>query len=73
MSSYVDFAVLRNVVIVALVAGVGITAVFSVAARALSSAPDGTRPATGQRVLAAACLIVAAAAVAVGLWAVLAK
>ncbi|MCW2542015.1 MAG: hypothetical protein JWN95_3740 [Frankiales bacterium] len=73
MSSYVDFAVLRNVVIVALVAGVGITAVFSVAARALSAAQEGTRPATGQRVLAGACLAVAAAVVAVGLWAVLAK
>ena len=58
MSDYLDLMVLRNVAVVALVAGVGITVLFSVAV---------------SRLLAAGCLLIVAATVAVGLWAVLAK
>jgi UPF0716 family protein affecting phage T7 exclusion len=76
MSSYVDLAALRNVFLVALLAGVGITVLFSVGVRSLTRADEAAeagRAATGHRVLAAASLVVVAAAVAVGLWAVLAK
>jgi hypothetical protein len=73
MSSYVDLATLRNVVVVALVAGVGITGLFSVAIRALVTADEHPEAAAGQRLVAAGCLLVVLAAVAVGLWAVLAK
>ena len=73
MSSYVDLSTLRNVVLVSLVAGVGITVLFSVAVRALVTADEHPRMAVGQRLLAAGCLLVVLAAVVVGLWAVLAK
>jgi hypothetical protein len=73
MSSYVDLSALRNVVLVSLVAGVGITGLFSVAIRALVTADEHPEEATGQRLIAAGCLLVVLAAVAVGLWAVLAK
>jgi hypothetical protein len=73
MSSYVDLATLRNVVVVALLAGVGITGLFSVAIRALVTADEHPDAAAGQRLVAAGCLLVVLAAVAVGLWAVLAK
>ncbi len=74
MASYLDLAVLRNVAIVALIAGVGITALFSVAVRALTTAethPD--QSAVAQRLIAAGSLLVVLAAIAIGLWAVLAK
>ncbi|HEX8093867.1 hypothetical protein [Jatrophihabitans sp.] len=74
MSGYVDLAVLRNVALVALLAGVGITVLFSVAVRAMTTAheePD--QPVASSRLLAAGCLLIMLAAVAVGLWAVLAK
>ncbi len=74
MSSYLDLAVLRNVAVFALLAGVGITVLFSVAVRALTSAeehPD--QPVAVQRLIAAGCLLVVLAATAMGLWAVLAK
>jgi hypothetical protein len=74
MSSYLDLAALRNVALVALVAGVGITVLFSVAVRAMTTAheePD--QSVAAPRLLAASCLLMVAAAVAVGLWAVLAK
>ena len=74
MSEYLDLATLRNVAVVALVAGVGITVLFSVAVRALTTAheePD--QPVAAPRLLAAGCLLMVLAAVAVGLWAVLAK
>ncbi len=73
MSSYVDLSALRNVVLVSLVAGVGITGLFSVAIRALVTADEHPEAAAGQRLIAAGCLLVVLAAVAVGLWAVLAK
>lgn len=73
MSSYVDLSALRNVVLVSLVAGVGITGLFSVAIRALVTADEHPESATGQRLIAAGCLLVVLAAIAVGLWAVLAK
>jgi len=74
MSGYLDLAVLRNVALVALVAGVGITVLFSVAVRAMTTAqeqPD--QSVVPHRLLAAGCLLVVLAAVATGLWAVLAK
>ncbi|HET6210074.1 MAG TPA: hypothetical protein VFD94_06810 [Jatrophihabitans sp.] len=73
MSSYVDLNTLRNVVLVSLVAGVGITGLFSVAIRALVTADEHPEAAAGQRLIAAGCLLVVLAAIAVGLWAVLAK
>jgi hypothetical protein len=74
VSSYLDLAVLRNVALIALVAGVGITVLFSVAVRAMTTAheePD--QPVAASRLLAAGCLLMVLAAVALGLWAVLAK
>ncbi|MDQ1721637.1 MAG: hypothetical protein QOI26_1371 [Pseudonocardiales bacterium] len=74
MSGYLDLAVLRNVAVVALVAGVGITVLFSVAVRAMTTVheqPD--QPVAALRLLAAGCLLIMLAAVAIGLWAVLAK
>ncbi|HJQ01996.1 MAG TPA: hypothetical protein VJ851_10365 [Jatrophihabitans sp.] len=73
MSAYLDLATLRNVVVVALVAGVGITALFSIAIRALVTADEHPDAATGRRLIAAGCLLVVLATIAVGLWAVLAK
>jgi hypothetical protein len=73
MSSYVDLDTLRNVVVVALVAGVGITLLFSVAVRALVTADEHPQSPAGHRLLAAGCLLVVLSAVVVGLWAVLAK
>ncbi|MEO6500821.1 MAG: hypothetical protein ABIQ09_02800 [Jatrophihabitantaceae bacterium] len=74
MSGYVDLEVLGNVALVGLVAGVGITVLFSVAVRSMTTAdeqPD--QPAAVARLLAAGCLLVVLAAIAIGLWAVLAK
>jgi hypothetical protein len=74
MSGYLNLAVLRNVALVALVAGVGITVLFSVAVRAMTTAheqPD--QPVAVPRLLAAGCLLIVLASIAVGLWAVLAK
>jgi type VI protein secretion system component VasK len=74
MSGYLDLKVLGNVALVALVAGIGITVLFSVAVRSMTTAdeqPD--EPAAGARLLAAGCLLVVLAAIAIGLWAVLAK
>jgi hypothetical protein len=73
MSSYVDLTALRNVVVVSLVLGVGITLLFSVAVRALVTADQQPHSRVGLRLLAAGCLLMVLAAVAVGLWAVLAK
>lgn len=73
MGSYVDLATLRNVVIVSLVAGLGLTLLFSVAVRALVTADEHPRSAVGQRLVAAGCLLIVLAAIIVGLWAVLAK
>jgi len=73
MDRYVDLATLRNVVVVALVAGIGITLLFSLAVRALVTADEHPAGATVQRLIAAGCLLITLAAVAVGLWAVLAK
>ena len=73
MSSYLDVAALRNVVVVSLLLGVGLTVLFSVAVRALVAADQQPNSSTGLRLLATGCLLVVLAAVAVGLWAVLAK
>jgi hypothetical protein len=73
VTSYLDLTTLRNVVVVALVAGVGITGLFSVAIRALVTADEHPDAAAGQRLIAVGCLLVVLAAIAVGLWAVLAK
>ncbi|MEO6702949.1 MAG: hypothetical protein ABI140_05300 [Jatrophihabitantaceae bacterium] len=73
MSSYLDLTTLRNVVVVALIAGLGITLLFSVAVRALVTADEHPDVAAGQRLIAVGCLLVVLAGVAVGLWAVLAK
>lgn len=74
MSDYLDLMVLRNVAVVALVAGVGITVLFSVAVRAMTSAEEQPGQSVAvSRLLAAGCLLIVAATVAVGLWAVLAK
>ena len=72
-AKYVDVSVLRNVFAVALVAGVGVTVLFSVTARSLAAADSGERPAAAQRVIAGVCGLVMIAAVAVGIWAILAK
>jgi hypothetical protein len=76
MTKYVDPAVLGNVFVVALVAGVGITALFAVGVRALDRADEGVasgRNATGQRVFGFAALAAVAVFVIIGVWAVLAK
>ena len=74
MSSYLNLAVLRNVALVALVAGVGIAVLFSVAVRAMTTAhEESDQPVTVSRLLAAGCLLMVLAAIALGLWAVLAK
>jgi uncharacterized membrane protein YedE/YeeE len=73
VNGYVDLNTLRNVVLVALIAGVGSTLLFSVAVRALVTADEQPDVAAGQRLIAAGCLLVVLAGVAVGLWAVLAK
>ena len=71
-TKYVDVDTLRNVFVAALFGGVGITTLFAVAARALSG--EGTAQATPRaKAVAAGCLLVVAVAVAVGIWAVLAK
>ena len=46
---------------------------FSGAIRALVTADEHPEAAAGQRLIAAGCLLVVLAAIAVGLWAVLAK
>ncbi len=77
MGSYLDLEVLRNVAVVALVAGLGITVLFSVAVRSLTAAADQSdqpaQPVAAARLLAAGCLLLVLAMVAVGLWAVLNK
>jgi hypothetical protein len=73
VSSYLDLSTLRNVVVVALIAGLGITVLFSVAVRALVTADEHPDAAAGQRLIAIGCLLVVLAGIAVGLWAVLAK
>jgi hypothetical protein len=74
VSDYLDLTVLRNVAVVALVAGLGVTVLFSVAVRALTSAQeDSAQSVAVSRLLAAGCLLMVAATVAAGLWAVLAK
>jgi hypothetical protein len=74
MNAYLDLTVLRNVALVALVAGVGITVLFSVAVRAMTTAHEEPgQPAAVSRLLAAGCLLIVLAAIAMGLWAVLAK
>jgi hypothetical protein len=75
-AKYLDLVVLRNVFAVAMVAGVGLTVLFAVAARSLTRADDAAaagESATAQRTLAGACLLIEVVAVAVGLWAILAK
>lgn len=76
MSSYVDWAVLRNVAVTALLAGVGLTVLFAVGARNLDradrQAAAGQSP-TAARAVGAAAMVLVAAAVLVGVWAVLAK
>jgi type VI protein secretion system component VasK len=73
MSSYLDATALRNVVVVSMVLGVGVTLLFSVAVRALATADQQPHSSTGLRLLATGCLLIVLAAVAMGLWAVLAK
>lgn len=73
MNSYVDFQVLGNTFGLSLIAGVGITALFSVAVRALASEDEDSVPDTMHRLIAGGCLLLVAVAVTVGLWAVLAK
>ena len=74
MSTYLDLAVLRNVALFALAAGVGITVLFSVAVRAMTTAhEEADQPAAVSLLLAAGCLLIVLAAIAMGLWAVLAK
>jgi type VI protein secretion system component VasK len=74
MSEYLNLEVLRNVALFALVAGVGITVLFSVAVRAMTTAQEEPgQPAAASRLLATGCLLIVLAAIAVGLWAVLAK
>jgi hypothetical protein len=71
-AKYVDLTVLRNVFVVAMVAGVGITVLFAVGVRSLVRAEVG-ESAGSNRLKAGACLVLVLSAVAVGLWAILAK
>jgi len=73
MGSYLDLTVLRNVAVIALIAGLGITLLFSVAVRSLTNAADQSSQPVAARLLASGCLLLVAAMVAVGLWAVLSK
>jgi type VI protein secretion system component VasK len=73
MGSYLDLEALRNVAAVALVAGLGITVLFSVAVRSLTTAADQSEQPIAARLLATGCLLIVLAMVAVGLWAVLNK
>ena len=73
MSDYLDLSVLRNVVLVALVAGVGLTCLFAFGARALDRADRAEAGVARQRIVGLAAMSVIAIAVAVGLWAVLRK
>jgi hypothetical protein len=71
-AKYIDLALLRNVFVVSLLAGVGITVLFAVGVRSLVRAEAGEAPGAN-RTLAAACVLAVLVGVAVGLWAVLAK
>jgi hypothetical protein len=73
VSSYLDLGALRTVALVALIGGCGITALFAVAVRSLAAAEQGGRGTAARRAVAAGCLTVVLAAVALGVWAVLAK
>lgn len=73
MSDYIDLSVLRNVVLVALVAGVGLTCLFAFGARALDRADRASTGVAGLRILGLAAMGVIGIAVVVGLWAVLRK
>ena len=74
LSGYLDLEALGHVALVALVAGVGITVLFSVAVRSMTTADEQPgQPAAAARLLASGCLLVVLAAIAIGLWAVLAK
>jgi hypothetical protein len=73
MSDYIDLSVLRNVVLVALVAGVGLTCLFAVGARALDRADRASTGAARLRSLGLAAMGLIGIAVLVGLWAVLRK
>lgn len=76
VSSYIDVAVLRNVLVVALVAGVGITGLFAFGVRSMDRADRAVESGAQVRglralgYLAFGCVVVA---VAIGVWAVLAK
>ena len=73
MNSYINVGVLRDAFAVALIAGVAITVLFSIAVRALAPEDEAAQPDSGQRLIAGGCLLLVVAAIAVGLWAVLAK
>jgi hypothetical protein len=73
VGSYLDLSALRDVLVVSLLAGLGSTLLFSRAVRSMVTADEHPQSATGQRLIATGLLLVVLAAVAVGLWAVLAK
>ncbi|MGX7677302.1 hypothetical protein ACSMXN_00225 [Jatrophihabitans sp. DSM 45814] len=76
MSDYVDLGVLRNVVVIALIAGVGVTGLFALGSRWLDEADQAVASganSTRARALGWTALGLVAGLVIVGIWAVLAK
>jgi hypothetical protein len=71
MSAYIDPAALGQVLVAALVGGVGLVAVFALGLRGLAAAQDDGRP--GGLVVAGGSFLVVIAALALGIGLVLAK
>ena len=74
MSDVIDFTALWQVVVISLVAGVGIVAVFSMGL-AIATPDPGLAPSASlvRRGAAGLCFAVCAAAVALAVWVMLAK
>lgn len=71
MSAYIDPTALAQVLVAALVGGVGLVAVFALGMRGLAAAQDDGRP--GGMVVAGGSFLVVAAAVVLGISYMLAK
>jgi|GEM_PF-2208036 len=71
-AEYLDIAVLRNVFIVSLVAGVGLSILFAIGVRSMIRADHG-EAVTANRAVVGICLVLMTGVVGLGLWAVLAK
>lgn len=71
MSSYINPAALMQVLVAALIGGVGLVAVFALGMRGLAAAQDDGRP--GGMIVAGGSFLVVAAAVVLGITFMLAK